>query len=294
MKSIGIYGREFDKRHNQGVENMFHSLQQNGLHIMLFEGFAEFLHGAIDMQGIDYESFEKKDFLEKNCEVLFSIGGDGTLLEAATFVRESEIPILGINTGRLGFLSGLNLEHFDEALKEILNESVAFDERSVLKLESDSNLFGSENFALNEMTIHKKDSQSMISIHAYVDGKFLNTYWADGLLISTPTGSTAYSLSCGGPITLPSSRNLIITPIAPHNLNVRPVLISDQSVITLKIEGRSDQYLVSLDSRTESVPQEAVLTVMKNNFNIRLMRVKNHSFLKTLRTKLHWGLDQRN
>lgn len=294
MTSIGIYGRNFDEQHNEGVREMFIALKSREVKILIYNEFAEFLHASINMDGINYDTFSKESFLATGSEVLFSIGGDGTLLEAATFVKGSEIPILGINTGRLGFLSGLTLDHFEDNLDLILSNSLPLDERSVLMLETEAKLFGDENFALNEMTVHKKDSQSMINIHAYVDGKYLNTYWADGLLISTPTGSTAYSLSCGGPITLPSSKNLIITPISPHNLNVRPVLISDQSTITLKVEGRGDQYLLSLDSRTVSIPQDAVLTIRKNDFNIRLMRSKNHSFLKTLRTKLHWGLDQRN
>lgn len=168
------------------------------------------------------------------------------------------------------------------------------EKRTMLKIDTDDKLFGDENFALNEVTLHKRDSQSMITTHVYVDGKYLNTYWADGLIIATPTGSTAYSLSCGGPIILPSSSNFIITPVAPHNLNVRPVLISDQSVITIKMEGRSDNFLISIDSRSMPINEDCVVTVMKHDFQINLVRLKSHSFLKTLRNKLHWGYDKRN
>ena len=186
------------------------------------------------------------------------------------------------------------MDHIEEAIDQLLIGAFMIDKRSVIKLETDAKIFGNENFALNELTIHKKDTQSMIVIHAYVDGKFLNTYWADGLIIATPTGSTAYSLSCGGPIILPSSSNFIITPVAPHNLNVRPVLISDQSVVTLRVEGRSDNFLISMDSRSNSIDAETVLTLMRHNFDINLIRLKNHSFLKTLRNKLNWGYDKRN
>jgi len=182
----------------------------------------------------------------------------------------------------------------EEALAQVLSGSYMLDKRQLLKVETDGKLFGNENFALNELTVHKKETQSMITIHAYVNGKLLNTYWADGLIIATPTGSTAYSLSCGGPIILPNSGNIIITPVAPHNLNVRSVLISDESVITLKVEGRSDHFLVSLDSRSETISENVVLTVSKSEFEINLIRLKNHSFLKTLRNKLHWGYDKRN
>lgn len=294
MQRIAIYGREVDERHIAGLNHMFEKLNAAGIETHIFEEFSDILQKTAGINPIDHKTFLKPDFQKIDVDVFFSIGGDGTILEAATFVGELETPILGINTGRLGFLSSVTLDHFDEALEQMINGTVINDYRSVLKVESDEELFGKENFALNELTIHKKDTQSMISIHAYIDGKYLNTYWADGLIISTPTGSTAYSLSCGGPITLPSSKNLIITPVSPHNLNVRPVLISDQSVITLRVEGRSDQYLVSLDSRTTSVPHETVITVMKNTFSVNLLRLKNHSFLKTLRTKLHWGIDQRN
>jgi NAD+ kinase len=199
-----------------------------------------------------------------------------------------------MNTGRLGFLSSIDLNHMEEALAQVLSGSFMLDKRQLLKVETDYELFGDENFALNELTVHKKETQSMITIHAYVNGKLLNTYWADGLIIATPTGSTAYSLSCGGPIILPNSGNIIITPVAPHNLNVRSVLISDESVITLKVEGRSEYFLVSLDSRSETISENVVLTVSKSEFEINLIRLKNHSFLKTLRNKLHWGYDKRN
>lgn len=293
MTRIAIYGRQFSNEYEKGIQRFFDLAAKKDVHCCIYEPFHSFLGESINLPNA-IDSFTKETFDASQFEVLVSIGGDGTMLDSATFVKDSGLPILGINTGRLGFLSSISLEHIEEALEQIVAGAYMLDKRSLLKLETEQEIFGDENFALNELTLHKKDSQSMIVIHAYVDGKFLNTYWADGLIIATPTGSTAYSLSCGGPIILPSSSNLIITPVAPHNLNVRPVLISDQSVITLRVEGRSDNFLVSVDSRSTTIGPNTVLTIMKHNFGINLIRLKNHSFLKTLRQKLHWGYDRRN
>lgn len=293
MKRVAVYGRMFGPEHDQGVSRFFQLLVEKGAEISVHAAFSRFISERVTMPS-GTKTFEKENFNPGLYDVMFSVGGDGTLLDVTTFVKDSDLPVLGINTGRLGFLSSINLGQIDDALDQVLSGSYMVDRRTVIKMETEQEIFGSENFALNEITVHKKDSQSMIVIHAYVDGKFLNTYWADGLIIATPTGSTAYSLSCGGPIILPNSSNFILTPVAPHNLNVRPVLISDQSVITLKVEGRSENFLVSLDSRSATISEECVITVMKNNFYINLVRLKNHSFLKTLRNKLHWGYDRRN
>jgi NAD+ kinase len=294
MARIAIYGRQFTEEYNDSIRHFFDLLNQRGVEYCVFEPFLQFLSENIEMSVEGISNFTKQTFDPKNVDVLISIGGDGTMLDSTTFVRDSGLPMLGLNTGRLGFLSSISLGQIDEAIDQVIEGAYMIDKRSVLKLETEQQIFGEENFALNEMTIHKKDTQSMIVIHAYVDGKFLNTYWADGLIIATPTGSTAYSMSCGGPIILPSSSNFIITPVATHNLNVRPVLISDQSIVTLRVEGRSEQFLTSLDSRSTSIGSDVVMTLMKNNFHINLIRLKNHSFLKTLRTKMHWGYDRRN
>jgi len=293
MKRVAIYGRSFGPEHDEGVIRFFRLLDEKGASYAIYEPFSSFLADRIDLPAPPH-TFRKDNFDPTAFDLMFSVGGDGTMLDATTFVKDSNLPMLGINTGRLGFLSSISLDQTDDALDQVLSGSYMIDRRTVIKVETEQDIFGSENFALNEMTVHKKDSQSMIVLHAYVDGKFLNTYWADGLIIATPTGSTAYSLSCGGPIILPSSSNFVITPVAPHNLNVRPVLISDQSVITLRVEGRNEKFLISLDSRSATIGEECVITVMKNNFCINLIRLKNHSFLKTLRNKLHWGYDRRN
>jgi NAD+ kinase len=293
MTSIAIYGRKFNSEHYPAIQNLFKILVERSVDFSIYRPFYEFLT-AQKVINLSCKTFDKSNFDVSAHTLMFSIGGDGTMLDSTTFTKDSGLPILGINTGRLGFLSSINLDLIEDALDQVLSGAYMVDKRTVLKIETDQKLFGSENFALNELTIHKKDSQSMIEIHAYVDGKFLNTYWADGLIIATPTGSTAYSLSCGGPIILPSSSNFILTPVAPHNLNVRPVLISDQSVITLRVEGRSENFLVSADSRSETISADSVITVMKNNFEVHLIRIKSHSFLKTLRNKLHWGFDERN
>lgn len=294
MKPIAIFGREFSKEYYTGVTAFFKLLDERQIDYKVYGSFSKFIEQALEIDTTKFKTFSKKNFDASQFEFLISLGGDGTILEATTLVKDSEIPMLGINTGRLGFLSSIRLDQIEDAMDQLLDSAYMIDSRSVIKVETDANLFGEQNFALNELTLHKKDTQSMIVIQAYVDGKFLNTYWADGLIIATPTGSTAYSLSCGGPIILPSSSNFIITPVAPHNLNVRPVLIDHNSVVTLRVESRSPQILISLDSRSETVDTNTVITLSKHDFDIKLIRLKSHSFLKTLRSKLHWGYDNRN
>lgn len=293
MKNIAIYGREFSEEYDEIIARFFEYLIINEAKLSVYEPFKTSIENRFSLNK-EVDTYTRESFDPKSFDLMLSVGGDGTMLDATTFIKGSGLPVLGMNTGRLGFLSSIDLNHMEEALDQVLSGRFMLDKRRLLKVESDTNLFGAENFALNELTVHKKETQSMITIHTYVNGKLLNTYWADGLIIATPTGSTAYSLSCGGPIILPNSGNFIITPVAPHNLNVRSVLISDESVITLKVEGRSDQFLVSLDSRSETIPENVVLNVMKGDFEINLIRLKNHSFLKTLRNKLHWGYDKRN
>ena len=293
MKPFAIYGREFGEEHNKRIIEFFEFLDSKGAKYSVYEPFAKFLQNRIGLSN-QITTYSKEAFNASEFEIMLSIGGDGTMLDTTTFIKNSKLPILGLNTGRLGFLSSINLEHMEEAIDQILKGAYMIDTRSVLKAVTEENHFGNENFALNELTIHKKDTQSMIAVQVYVDGKYLNTYWSDGLIIATPTGSTAYSLSCGGPIILPSSANFIITPVATHNLTVRPVLISDQSVITLKMDGRNSNFLMSMDSRSTTINEDCVITVMKNDFEITLVRLKSHSFLKTLRHKLHWGYDRRN
>jgi len=222
------------------------------------------------------------------------VGGDGTLLDTVEMTAEKDIPVLGINTGRLGFLSNTQVEEAENALALFLKGSPNIEERSLLRLDSPEGLFPNAPIALNEIAIHKHDTSSMITIHAYLDGEFLNSYWADGLIVSTPTGSTAYSLSCGGPIIHPNSNSFVITPIAPHNLNVRPFIVQDKGEITLRVDGRDGSYLLSMDSRSVDLDEGVELKISRNSMDMKLVTFEGQDFLNTLRQKLSWGLDKRN
>ncbi len=227
-------------------------------------------------------------------DLMISIGGDGTLLDTVCQVGSLEIPILGLNTGRLGFLATVATDTIEEAINFLAEGNFQLESRTLISLESSKSLFGRHSFALNEFTIHKRDTSSMIIVHTYIDGKYLNSYWADGLIIATPTGSTGYSLSCGGPLISPEAKNFVITPVSPHNLNVRPIIVSDESEISFTIEGRSEKFLISLDSRSTSISSEVKLLVKKESFEAKLIKLPNYHFFDTLREKLNWGFDMRN
>jgi NAD+ kinase len=229
-----------------------------------------------------------------NVDFFFSIGGDGTILDALTLVRDSGIPVMGINIGRLGFLSSIAKDEILPAIDKVLAHDYEIDSRALVRLNQPADLFGEMNYALNELTITRKDTTSLIVLNVYVDDMFLNTYWADGLIIATPTGSTAYSLSTGGPILTPGSQNFVLTPIAPHNLTVRPVVIPDKSKIRIIVEGREDQFLVSLDSRRAIIYSNFELIVEKADFKVNMVQMKGRNFFMTIREKLKWGLDARN
>lgn len=288
---IAIYARSVNDNLSPYVSKLFKKLEELNIETIVYKPYFQYLtiNSVINKPLSTFTSHTEI----KNVDYLLSIGGDGTLLETIYLVRNSGVPILGINTGRLGFLANVYKEDIEPALESLKKKKFRIDKRAMLKLETPGNLFGDVNYALNEITIMKKDS-NMVTIHAYVNGEFLNSYWADGLIISTPTGSTAYSLSCGGPIVLPESENFLITPIAAHNLNVRPLVLSDKNEITLKIEGRSPNYLLSLDSRSEVIDSSVELTIKKEKFHINLIRLENQNFFTTIRAKLMWGLDKRN
>jgi NAD+ kinase len=233
------------------------------------------------------EDFDGLDFF-------LSIGGDGTLLDSVCVVGKKEIPILGLNTGRLGFLANVATDKIGEAIEELAKGNYQIESRILLSLNSSKKLFQGVNFALNEFTIHKKDTSSMITVHTFIDGKYLNSYWADGLIVATPTGSTGYSLSCGGPLITPGAKNFVITPVSPHNLNVRPIIVSDEAEISFEIEGRTDKFMISLDSRSTSISSEVKLSVKKEAFSAKLVKLPSYHFFDTLRQKLNWGLDLRN
>jgi len=242
----------------------------------------------------EIKPFNTLDEINGTIDFLFSIGGDGTLLKTLSLVKDSGIPILGFNTGRLGFLSSISRDEISEAIECIREKKIHIQKRSLIRLSKPENLFGGNNFALNEITVHKRDSNSMVTIQAYVNGVFLNSYWADGLIISTPTGSTAYSMSCGGPIVAPDSNNFILTPISTHNLTVRPIVIPDNAVIKLKVEGRIENYLVTLDSNSAVISSAIELEIKKEAFYMNLVELNTKTFFSTIREKLMWGWDKRN
>lgn len=290
---IALYGNPFDASKAKYIQHLVHKLEQENISISIENQFFDFLEEIITFKKA-VSSFDNYQELKESADVLLSIGGDGTLLNTITLVRDSGIPVLGINTGRLGFISSISTDQIDSAINQLLKGNYDIQERTLLQLESENNLFGETNIALNEVTILKKDTSSMIQIHAYLDDVYLNSYWADGLIISTPTGSTGYSLSCGGPIILPGTDNFIISPIAAHNLNVRPLVISDKNVIRLKVDEREELALVALDSRSRAIDPSLTLTIRKADFKIRLIRLEDQSFVSTMREKLMWGKDKRN
>ena len=290
---IALFGTNFSENFNKYIQHLVHKLESEKVEIFIEESFFEYVTNKLRFKN-EVATFNSHEDLKDNVDILFSIGGDGTLLSAVSYIRNSNIPILGINTGRLGFISSVAPDQIEQAVNDVLNKNYKTNRRTLLTLTTSNNLFKNKNFALNEVAIVKKDTSSMIKVEAYVDDEFLNTYWADGLIVSTPTGSTGYSLSCGGPIIAPGTNNIIITPIAQHNLNVRPIVINHNSTIKLKVEDRDQLALVSLDSCSRAFDSSVELTIKKANFKINLIEPQNNSFISTVRQKLMWGIDKRN
>lgn len=276
------------------IQNLFDTLHDEGINAYVYGPYLDQLKKKIRFRR-DVGIFEGYlDFSVKKYDFIITLGGDGTILSALTHVRDSGVPIMGINLGRLGFLASIEKKRIREAISLLKNGRYALDERRLLYLESNLPVFGDVRFALNDFTLLKRDTSSMITIHTFINGAYLNSYWADGIIVATPTGSTGYSLSCGGPIIFPRSGNFVITPVAPHNLNIRPVVISDDSVISFEIEGRTENFLCTLDSRFETITAAHQLAVRKNDFTIRLVQLQDIGFLETIRNKLAWGIDTRN
>ncbi len=290
---IAIYGRSTNDNTSEHIQLLFQKLNECKAELLIYEPFYHFLKQKLQINS-SAKTFNSHTDINGKVDYMLSVGGDGTFLETLAFVRNSGIPILGINTGRLGFLANVAKTEINSAIDTLSQKKYSIEKRTLLSLAAPINLFGEVNYGLNELTLLKKDSSSMITIHTYINGDYLNSYFADGLIIATPTGSTAYSLSCGGPLVMPGSQNFVITPIAPHNLNVRPLVISDSSVITLKVEGRSSHYLVSLDSRSEVIDASIELKIQKADFYANLIQLENQNFFNTMRNKLLWGLDKRN
>lgn len=290
---IAIYSRTSSDVDAANLQKLLEQLKRYGITPVLYRPFYHLARPGLKGHQ-DYQVFDKAEDLTENIEFMISMGGDGTLLETLCYVRDKDIPVIGINFGRLGFLSETGKEDMEEMVRSLINRTYQIDRRTLIHLDANLPLFDDIPYGLNEFAIHKKDTSAMIKIHTFLNGEFLNTYWADGLIVSTPTGSTGYSLSCGGPVVFPDAANFVITPVAPHNLNARPIVVPDHNVISFEIEGRSDQFLCTLDSRIETVDNQVQLAVRKEEFTLGLLRRNDSNFLTTLRNKLLWGIDKRN
>lgn len=292
---VGIYGQFYHSDSGKYIEELLDALEQKNIDVFIEKNFLELIHlnKAVSK---NYKKFSTFEELDSSYDLFFSIGGDGTILKSVNFIKDLKIPILGINTGRLGFLATIQKEEIEKTISTILEKKYSISERTLLCIKTDpqSKEIGEDNFALNEIAVSRKNTTSMITIETWLDDNYLTSYWADGLIISTPTGSTGYSLSCGGPVIMPNTDALVITPIAPHNLNARPLIIKDDTKITLKVSGREEFYLASMDSRLASLNNNTTITIAKAPFKICMVQLHSDSFVKTLRKKLLWGEDRRN
>jgi NAD+ kinase len=288
-----IYSRIMEETQQRDVQLFFDELDKQKIEPVIFEHFFEQIKELIKLPQTT-KTFSLSEELTQEIEFIISLGGDGTLLDTITLVRDKNIPIMGINFGRLGFLASIGREDVKTAVQAMAKRTYIVDKRTMIHLEANIPMFGNVPYALNEFSIHKRDIAPMIKIHTYLNGEFLNTYWADGLIVATPTGSTGYSLSCNGPIVFPDSGSFVITPVAPHNLNVRSIIVPDDQIISFEIESRSEQIICALDARREIVSKTVQLAVKKENYLIQLVRLSENNFLQTLRNKLTWGLDKRN
>ena len=291
---VVIYSQIAKEKDLPHIQHLFDVLADEEINAFIYLPYYDQIKDKINFRR-DVAIFEGyEDFAVRRIDFVITLGGDGTILNAITIVRDTDIPILGINLGRLGFLASVEKKRIREVISLLKKGTYAIDERRLLYLESNIPIFGETRFALNDCTFLKRDTSSMITIHTYINGAYLNSYWADGLIISTPTGSTGYSLSCGGPIIFPNSGNFVITPVAPHNLNVRPVVISDDSIISFEVEGRAENFLCTLDSRVEAITTQHQIAIRREDFTVNLIRLHDRNFMSTIREKLSWGLDRRN
>lgn len=292
---VAIYGQYYQNSTEPIIKDIFDFFNNNGVEMVIEALFLDLLLEK-ELVHKTYKTFSSHTELNDSFDMMISIGGDGTILRATTLVRDSGIPILGINAGRLGFLAMVQKENISTFLQFVIDKKYTITKRTLITLNCspENPDIQDMNFAMNEISVNRKDTTSMITIETHLNGEFLNSYWADGLIIATPTGSTGYSMSCGGPILTPDVKSLVITPIAPHNLNARPLVIPDETEIKLKVTGRGGKYLVSMDSRIASIENDSVLTIKKTNFQINMVEIPGETFLKTLRNKLMWGEDKRN
>lgn len=292
---IAIFGQYYQNNTAEIVTKVVSFLEANSISIAFERSFLTTLQEK-NIVVNDYASFSNYTELDADFEALISIGGDGTILKAATFIRDKNIPIIGINAGRLGFLATVQYENIASFLHKVIQKDYIISKRSLLSVRTNPvyDNFKDLDFALNEVTVARKDTTSMITIDTSLNNEYLTSYWADGLIISTPTGSTGYSLSCGGPVLTPEVASFVVTPMAPHNLNARPLVITDDTEITLKVSGREEQFLISLDSRIAAVSKDTTVFIKKAPFTLSIIEFKEETFLTTIRKKLLWGADKRN
>lgn len=291
---VAIYGQYYKPEDKEYLIELFQTLEKNAIEFVIEQHYYKGLKKEIDLKNaVTFSSYKE---LENSFNFMITIGGDGTILRAVTFIRNSNIPIVGINTGRLGFLATIQKDEIKNAIQQLLTNNYKVKERTLLSVTTSPTIKSLKllNFALNEVSVSRKNTASMITIETSIDDEYLNSYWSDGLIICTPTGSTGYSLSCGGPIITPQAKSFAITPIAPHNLNARPMVIPDDTVIKLKISGREDEFFLSLDSRIVSVDSATEVYIKKADFSLKMIQINNQTFIKTLREKLLWGQDTRN
>ena len=290
---IAIYSRGIENNQLNDINILLNELIAHDIEPVFFQDFFNQIYAAINMN-CKYSTFNSGEDMDASIDCMISLGGDGTLLDTVTLVRDKNIPVLGINFGRLGFLASFGKDDLASAVAALANNTYVIDKRSLVHLDANEPLFGEVPYALNEFAIHKTDTSPMIKIRTYLNGEFFNTYWADGLIVATPTGSTGYSLSCNGPVVFPESGSFVITPIAPHHLNVRPIIVPDNNIVSFEIEGRTDYFICAMDSRKELVDKQTQLAVKRESFTLSLVRLNENNFLQTLRTKLSWGVDKRN
>ena len=290
---VAIYGRKLKASVKSDIVKLFQLLDNHNIDYIVYKPFHKHLSSLFSID-IKDRTFEKREDITKSVDYVFSLGGDGTMLDTVSWVGALEIPVMGINFGRLGFLASIAAEDMEEAILALISNTHTIDSRSMVSLETNKELFTESPFALNEFTVQRSETSSMITVHTYLNDEHLNSYWADGLIVSTPTGSTGYSLSCGGPIIYPDSKGFVITPVAPHNLNVRPLVVAEDVRIKLTVEGRSKKFLTTLDSRIKTIDKSFELTLSRSPFEAKLVRLNHKGFVNAIREKLHWGEDLRN
>ena len=294
IMQVAVFGKNFKEGFKDSIIEFFKIIKKFNYKVSIYEPYYDFIKDFCSYDPEPDHVFTCCDTMTESLDMMFSIGGDGTFLESVSFIKDKEVPIVGINSGRLGFLANISQEDIPLALNAIEEGRYLTEDRTLLEVNSEKDIFKKYNYALNEVTVQKRDSGSMITIKVFINGEFLNTYWADGLILATPTGSTAYSLSLGGPIVVPGSQNFILTPIAPHNLTVRPIVIPDNNEIIIEVAGRTENYLISLDHHFKVVEKNTVLKVKVADFKIKTVRIEGNTFFNNIRDKLMWGFDKRN